>query len=46
MKHIKQHFCHPKTRQITGYSPHFWVKNALFSPFLPATHWVNARVSI
>ncbi|SFV86475.1 hypothetical protein MNB_SUP05-SYMBIONT-4-1365 [hydrothermal vent metagenome] len=45
MKHIKQHLSHPKTRQITGYSPYFWVENALFSIF-PKSHWViNTEVS-
>ena len=38
MKRIKQHFFHPKTRQIAHYSPHFWIKNALFTTF-PKSHF-------
>ncbi|CAB5503697.1 hypothetical protein THERMOT_1836 [Bathymodiolus thermophilus thioautotrophic gill symbiont] len=30
MRSIKQHFFHLKIHQIAGYSPHFWLKNALF----------------
>ncbi|SMN10632.1 hypothetical protein SPBRAN_725 [uncultured Candidatus Thioglobus sp.] len=32
-----------KTCQITGYSPHFLVKNALFSAF-PKSYWVGTAV--
>ncbi|CAB5497663.1 hypothetical protein THERMOS_708 [Bathymodiolus thermophilus thioautotrophic gill symbiont] len=38
MKSIKQHLFHPKIHQIAGYSPYFWLKNALFSNF-PKSHW-------
>ncbi|CAB5501870.1 hypothetical protein THERMOS_1467 [Bathymodiolus thermophilus thioautotrophic gill symbiont] len=38
MKSIKQHLFHPKIHQIAGYSPNFWLKNALFSNF-PKSHW-------
>ena len=33
----KQHFFYPKTHQIAGYCPHFWMKNALFSVCLSCT---------
>ncbi|SFV85321.1 hypothetical protein MNB_SUP05-SYMBIONT-4-21 [hydrothermal vent metagenome] len=38
MKHIKQLFSYPKTRQIAGYSPYFWIGKVLFSAF-PKLHW-------
>ncbi|AYQ56862.1 hypothetical protein MS2017_1162 [Bathymodiolus thermophilus thioautotrophic gill symbiont] len=31
MKNIKRHLFHSKIHQIAGCSPHFWLKNALFS---------------
>jgi len=29
MKHIKQHLCHPKTRQMVSHYPDFCMENAV-----------------
>jgi len=35
---MKQSLSYPKTRQIAGYSPYFWVRKMLFSAF-PESYW-------
>ncbi|CAB9539392.1 hypothetical protein [uncultured Gammaproteobacteria bacterium] len=35
---------YPKTHKMAGYSPYFWVKNALFFA-LPKSHWGFWRLS-